>query len=170
MNKVSHRRKSGRTAHPLKTTAKAAGSPQAKPSISDSPTHKLPRLGLEATVQRVVQHENTIQALNPALPAVLSTPSMIGMLEHASVLAVEPELPAGTISVGTRIEVDHLKAVPPGAMVQLRARLVEHRGRFMIFDVEAKSGEDVIGRGRVFLAIVEPARHGEKAKSRLQEP
>jgi len=131
------------------------------------PSELRPRLGLEATVERIVQPEHTIRHLNPSLPAVFSTPSMIGLMEHASVLAVLPELPPGTITVGTRIEVDHLKAVPPGATVSAHAKLVEHRGRFLVFDVEARSGEHVIGRGRVFRAIVEPATHHERAQARL---
>jgi predicted thioesterase len=128
-----------------------------------------PRIGLEATVERVVEHRYTIQAVDPSLPAVFSTPSMIGLMEHATVLAVMPELPPGTITVGTRIEVDHLKAVPPGATVHAFARFVKYEGRFLVFDVEARSGEHVIGRGRVFRAIVEPEKHGAKAHARIQQ-
>jgi len=128
-----------------------------------------PRIGLEATVEHVVQREHTIQAVNPDLPPVFSTPHMIGLMEHATVRAIHDELPPGTISVGTRIEVDHLKAVPPGAAVQAWARFVKYKGRFLVFDVEARSGEHVIGRGRVFRAIVEPRTHGEKAQARLQQ-
>jgi fluoroacetyl-CoA thioesterase len=167
MKKGLRQGKTKRGARSSKAAGKRARPAQAKPSESAPPIHDLPRLGLEATLERVVEHENTIHAINPALPAVLSTPSMIAMMEHASVLAIQSELPGGTISVGTRIEVDHLKAVPPGATVHAWARLVQHQGRFMIFEVEAKSGEHVIGRGRVFRAIVEPAKHSEKAKTRL---
>lgn len=107
--------------------------------------------------------------VNARLPAVFSTPSMIGLMEHATVLAIESEMPAGAISVGTRIEVDHLKAVAPGATVVAWARLVKYRGRFLVFDVEATSGDHVIGRGRVFRAIVHPEKHGDKARARTQE-
>jgi len=127
-----------------------------------------PRIGLEATVERIVEHRYTIQAVDPSLPPVFSTPAMIGLMEHATVLAVLPELPPGTITVGTRIEVDHLKAVPPGATVHAFARFVKYEGRFLVFDVEARSGEHVIGRGRVFRAIVDSGKHGEKAQSRLK--
>ncbi len=127
-----------------------------------------PRIGLEATTERVIKHEWTIQALDPRLPAVFSTPMMIGLMEHATVLAIASELPAGAISVGTRIEVDHLKAVGPGATVQAWARFIEYRGRFLVFEVEARSGEHVIGRGRVFRAIVHPEDHGAKAQARVQ--
>ena len=92
---------------------------------------------------------------------------MIQMMEQATVIAVQHDLPPGTISVGTRIEVDHLKAVPEGATVYAHAKLVGYQGRFLIFDVEARSGEHVIGKGKVFRAIVQPGSHGEKAKARV---
>jgi len=156
----------------LKTTrAKRVAKRTAKPTVKSAPAvHRQgPRIGLEATIERVVQPEHTIQAVNPNLPAVFSTPSMIGLMEHASVIAVLPDLPPGVITVGTRIEVDHLKAVGPGATVQASARFVEYQGRFLVFDVEARSGEHVIGRGRVFRAMVEPEKHGAKAKARVQK-
>lgn len=92
---------------------------------------------------------------------------MIQLMEHASTRAILGELPPGTISVGTRIEVDHLKAVPDGATVRAHARLSGYQGRFLIFDVEARSGDIVIGRGRVFRALVESGKHGEKARARV---
>lgn len=120
-------------------------------------------------MERVVLPEWTIQHLNPNLPPVFSTPAMIGLMEQATVLAVMPELPAGTISVGTRIEVDHLKAVAPGAPVRASAKLVGYRGRFLIFDVDARSGEHLIGRGRVFRAIVHTETHKARAQARLPQ-
>jgi len=127
-------------------------------------------LGLEASVERIVPFEWTIQAIRSHLPPVLSTPAMISMMEQATVISILPEIPPGVISVGTRVEVDHLKAVPHGATVRASARLVKHEGRFLVFDVEARSGEHVIGRGRVFRAFVEPETHTSKAHARVQQP
>jgi predicted thioesterase len=91
---------------------------------------------------------------------------MIGMMEVAAAQAVQAELPAGAITVGTRIEVDHLKAVAGRTSVRAAARLVEHKGRFMIFEVEASAGDHMIGRGRVYRAIVEPAKFQARAHLR----
>ena len=153
-----------------KKTAKLSPrkAPAASAKSAPSPLEFRPPLGLEATIERVVLAEHTIRHLNPNLPPVFSTPSMIGLMEHASVQAVQPTLPPGFITVGTRIEVDHLKAVPDGATVRAHAKLVGYKGRFLIFDVEARSGDHVIGRGRVFRAIVEPHTHKIRAQSRLE--
>ena len=70
--------------------------------------------------------------------------------------AVQPELPGWRDYGGTRIEVDHLKAATEGATVRAAARLVGYQGRFLVFEVEARSGDLVLGRGKVFRAIIEP--------------
>ncbi len=126
---------------------------------------KIP-IGTELRFEKTVPHEWTIAAYDPRLPAVFSTPAMIGIMELAAANAVQPHLPAGMITVGTRIEVDHLKAAPVGARVYASARLVSQDGRLLIFDVEAGTGEIIIGRGRVFRAIVEPKSFGSKASAR----
>ena len=157
-----------RKAHRSSRAAKRLSAKTDRASAAAPPEPRL-RIGLSATVERVVELRHTIQTVDSSLPAVFSTPAMIGLMEHATVQAVRPELPPGTITVGTRIEVDHLKAVPPGATVHASARFVKYKGRFLVFDVEARSGEHVIGRGRVFRAIVNPVTHGAKAQTRVQQ-
>ena len=119
-------------------------------------------LGLEHTIEQDVPHEFTIRHYDPTLPPVLSTPAMIGLMEVAAARAVAPLLAAGEITVGTRIEVDHLKACIVGQRVRAWARFEGAvKGRFLAFEVAAHCGEQLIGRGRVFRAIVDPSRHGK---------
>lgn len=157
--RAAHKSKRGRKTAPKKTSHET----------SAAPPEQRPRIGLEAWFDQVVKFEWTLQFFNPKLPAVFSTPMMIGLMERASVKAVALELPPGAISVGTRIEVDHLKAVGPGATVRSWARLVKYEGRFLVFEVESRSGEHLIGRGRVFRALVHPEEHGAKAQARVQQ-
>jgi fluoroacetyl-CoA thioesterase len=139
----------------------------ARSSVSAaSPDAIRPRIGLEATVELAVPFEWTIQRYDPTLPAVFSTPAMIGMMELAASQAVRDDLPHGSITVGTRIEVDHLKAVAVGAKVCAHARLSGYKGRFLVFETVARSGEEIIGRGRVYRAIVHPARFQSDADAR----
>jgi fluoroacetyl-CoA thioesterase len=114
--------------------------------------------GLQGSCERIVTPELTLAHIDPKWPAVFSTPAMIGLMELASSRAIQPALPVGSIQVGVRVEVDHLKAVPAGATVTAVSKLVEIDGRRLIFEVEARSGTDVIGRGRIFHAIVEHSR------------
>lgn len=114
--------------------------------------------GLEATFEKIVPFEWTIAHYNPSLPAILSTPSMIGMMEIAAARAVESALPEGRMTLGTRIEIDHLKSCPQGSTVTAWARLDKIDGRFLYFEVEARHGDVVLGRGRVGRAIVDTKR------------
>ena len=123
-------------------------------------------LGLEGFCERVVSQEWTLAHFDPNWPAVFSTPAMIGMMEMASSHAIRPALPPGSITVGVRIEVDHLKAVPAGATVIAVSKLVEIDGRRLIFEAEARSGGDVIGRGRIFHTIVEHSRFAANATAK----
>lgn len=123
------------------------------PKIAPAQFPNLP-IGLEASVERVVEFQWTIAAYNPDLPAIFSTPAMIGLMEVAAAESIRPHLPPGHISVGTRIEVDHLKAVPQGKTVRADARYIGNEGRFLIFDVQARADDILVGRGQVRRAIV----------------
>jgi fluoroacetyl-CoA thioesterase len=134
-------------------------------SDANEPSERRIPLGLEASIEKVVPREWTIAVYDPRLPPVFSTPAMIGMMEVAAANSLLSELPPGTISLGTRIEVDHLKAVHEGATVRATARLVGYQGRFLVFEVEARSGDLLLGRGRVFRAIV----HNKKFQTPASE-
>lgn len=114
--------------------------------------------GATFQLERTIAPEWTIAHYDPQLPPVLSTPAMIGLMEIAAALAVQPYLPAGKITVGTRILVDHLQAAGVGDHLQVRARLKGRRGKFLVFDVEANAGRRVLGRGEVCRAVVDLQR------------
>ena len=124
-------------------------------------------LGLRGECERTVTLDMTLARINPDWPAVFSTPAMIGMMEVACSSAVHHALPPGSITVGVRVEIDHLRAVYEGAQVKAFSKLVEIDGRRLIHEVEAMSGDEVIGRGRVFHVIVEHARFVAKAAAKL---
>ncbi len=81
--------------------------------------------GLEGSIERDVAQEWTLVHYDPRLPAVFSTPAMIGLMEIAASHTIQPLLPPGALTVGTRIEVDHLKAVPAGVVVVANAKLAK---------------------------------------------
>jgi fluoroacetyl-CoA thioesterase len=146
-----------KASHARKSKAKKKSAPQTAKNKSAAPQqHSLPRFpkNVRSSLERAVEFQWTIAAFDPDLPAIFSTPAMIGLMELAAAQAVQPHLPAGMISVGTRIEVDHLKAVPVGTLVQAEARLLGNEGRFLAFEVVARANDLLIGRGKVYRAIV----------------
>jgi len=78
-----------------------------------------------------------------------ATGFLVGFLEWSCILALAPHLDIPQEqTVGTRIDVTHEAATPPGFEVTARVELVEMDGRRLVFDVEAHDGVETISRGR----------------------
>ena len=122
--------------------------------------------GLAHRHEIVPDASHTAAAVGNAGVVVVGTPFLIGYFEIAAHRAILPFCEPGEVTVGTRIEVDHLKAAPVGAAVYASARLISQEGRFLTFEVEAGMGDTLIGRGRVYRAIVEPKSFSSKASAR----
>ncbi len=103
------------------------------------------RPGLSATIGLQVREEHSARAIG--VP-VLSTPSMISLMEQASYKAVQPHLSEGETTVGTRVDISHLAAAPLGAKVEGRAVLEKVDGRKLTFAVSAWWNERKLGEGR----------------------
>ena len=118
---------------------------------------------MKPTLQPGLTHEHrftvtagkTVPALYPesaefaTMPAVFATGFMVGLLEWACIEAIRPHLDGPQEqSVGTRIDVTHEAATPPGFTVTTRVNLVEVAGRKLVFEVSAHDGVDVVARGR----------------------
>lgn len=126
-------------------------------------TKKQLRRGLQKTLVRPVEFRRTIAYYNRRLPAVLSTPSMIGQMEVAAAMLLQPFLPKGAISVGTHINVSHAAAARVGERLSATAAFERiyrpknaSRPRY-VFAVEARVGRRLIGQGRVERAVVDSA-------------
>src|SRR5208282_4952832 len=74
---------------------------------SELPMSKPVPLGTTAQATLVVENKHTLNGLDKRLPPVLTTPHMIGWMEHACFLATEPFHDDGEITVGTAIHVNH---------------------------------------------------------------
>ena len=121
-------------------------------------------IGTRAEVTHVVEHRHTLAALSSDLPAVLATPWMIGWIEGACYLAQEPFCEMGETTVGTAIHVDHRAPTTVGQTVVAEAILERIDGRFFIYRVSARNGQQPIGSGTVHRAVVNVSRFMEKAK------
>ncbi|GAV23209.1 thioesterase family protein [Carboxydothermus pertinax] len=106
------------------------------------------KVGLEGRASTTVRPENTALSVKSGSLEVFATPMMIALMEEASVKAVEDFLNPGETTVGTKVEVSHLKATPLGAKVEAVARLVAIDGRRLTFLVEAFDEQGKIGEGR----------------------
>lgn len=124
--------------------------------------------GLTAEKQEPVTTANTAIAYGSGGIAVYATPAMIGLMEGAALSAVDPLLPPGFATVGTKVEIAHLAATPLGMTVTATAKLTAVEGRKLTFEISASDDKDVIGSGRHERFIVDCskfiAKTEEKAK------
>jgi fluoroacetyl-CoA thioesterase len=125
--------------------------------------------GLVMEFTKTVEESDTARAsAGDSLPAVLSTPKLIGLLEQAAHAAMLPHLAEGQGSVGALVNVRHLAATPVGMAVRIRAELVEVDGRRARFKVEAWDAVDKIAEGEHERFIIDKARFEERLEKKRQ--
>lgn len=118
---------------------------------------------LTATLVRTVTDDDTAAALGSGSLPVLATPRLLAWLEAATCAALEPTLPAGSTSVGTRVDLQHLAASPVGAQVEVTAATAYADGRLHRFTVAARHVTDgapgkVVASGEVTRVVVDSER------------
>jgi predicted thioesterase len=95
----------------------------------------------------VVERAHTASEIGSGNVEVLATPMMIALMEAAAVEAVQEFMPEGWTTVGTRVDVEHLRATPLGGVVTAEALFVKREGRVLDFAVTASDGTGIIGQG-----------------------
>ena len=108
--------------------------------------------GLTAELTTAV--DDTLVVKHMGGDGVLSTPSMIGLMERAGIQAVQSHLPPGHTTVGFEVNVKHFGATPKGKKVTVRAELTEIDGRKLSFKVEAHDEDKKVGAGTHRRAII----------------
>jgi predicted thioesterase len=109
--------------------------------------------GLTAEITTVVDDQLVVKHMGGE--GVLSTPSMIGLMERAGIQAVQAHLPEGHTTVGFEVNVKHFGATPKGQKVTVKAELVEVDGRKLRFKVEAHDEDKKVGEGTHRRAIIQ---------------
>jgi fluoroacetyl-CoA thioesterase len=113
--------------------------------------------GLRAAFRYTVTEADTAAALGSGQVPVLATPRVLALAERATVAAVADALAAGTTTVGTRVELDHLAPSPIGAEVEVTAVLERVTDRRLELAVRVVGGDQPVARGRVIRVVVDAA-------------
>lgn len=112
------------------------------------------------TLRFTVTDDDTALAVGSGSLPVLGTPRLLAWLEAATCAAVEPALPPGGTSVGTRVALEHLAASPVGAEVEVTATPAYVDGRLHRFTVAAADATTgrVLASGEVTRVVVDAER------------
>jgi len=123
-------------------------------------------VGTKGNDRRTVADGDLASKLDPTLASVLSTPTMVAMMEHAAMDAIRAYLDPGESSVGMSIEVNHIAATPLGHRVCAEAELTKLEGRRLEFSVRAFDELEEIGSGTHRRAGIDFAKFNDRIKAK----
>ena len=83
------------------------------------------------------------------MPAVLSTPKLIGLIERTARESLYPFLDENERTVGAEVEVRHLAPTPLGQEVTISTRVIGGEGKLWDFQFEVRDQHEVMGNAIV---------------------
>lgn len=113
------------------------------------------------TLTHIVAESETAEVLGSGGLPVYSTPSMICLMELASYKLAERE---GVQTVGTKVNISHLRACKVGTELKATAELTEVDGRRLEYNVKVEDENGLIGEGCHQRFAIDPERFMAKLK------
>lgn len=126
-------------------------------------------IGTEKTIEYIVKEEDTAINVGSGEVRVLATPRMLALMEEVSYKSVSEYLGEGNISVGTQMNITHLKASAIGEKLTIKSILTKQEDRKLVFDVEVNDKNSLVGKGECSRFIVNKSRFEEKAYSAINK-
>lgn len=120
----------------------------------------VPGLSLKQT--KVVTFNDTAANYGSGFLEVFATPALLAFMEHTALMLVQPYLKPGFGTVGTTVNIRHLKATPVNAMVECIATLTEVDGDSLTFNVVVSDETGKIGEGTHSRFIIDEKRFMKK--------
>jgi predicted thioesterase len=99
-----------------------------------------PKIGTVGEMQFVVAQEHVIDFATGGMPAVLSTPRLVALIERTARESMYPFLEDNERTVGGEIEIRHLAPTPLGQNVTITTRAID-------FQFEVRDEHEIIARG-----------------------
>jgi fluoroacetyl-CoA thioesterase len=131
--------------------------------------------GLQFTFCFPVPANRTVPHLLPesqefqAMPEVLASGFMVGLIEWACIQAVNPHLDwPREQTVGVGFQLSHVAATPPGLTVTVTGELTKVDGRKLTFAIRAEDGVDLISEGIHERFVINAARFSAKTAAKAK--
>jgi fluoroacetyl-CoA thioesterase len=124
-----------------------------------------PRIGLTGELAFNTEAKHAVEFAGNGMPAVLSTPNLVGFLERTARETIAGCLEDGEHSVGIELDLKHLAPTPIGQTVHCTARIISVEDRQVLFQIEARDQHEIIVRGLHKRAVI----NLEKFSKRVQE-
>ncbi len=131
--------------------------------------------GLEGIFRYTVPESRTVPRLYEdapdfqMMPAVFATGYMVALVEWACLELIKPHLDwPREQTLGTRVDLSHTAATPPGFTVEVRTRLESVEARKLVFRVSAHDGVDPITEGTHERHVIDAERFERKVAAKAQ--
>ena len=111
-------------------------------------------VGSTGTASRIVDTQVTAATLGSGSLDVFGTPAMVALMEASACDCVAAALEPGTTTVGTQVNIAHLRCTPMGMGVRAEATLTGIKGKMLTFDVHAFDDKEKIGQGTHQRAVI----------------
>lgn len=104
------------------------------------------KLGQTGEIEVEVTKDLTINRMGREGAEVLSTPSLLNLMEQSCIAASDSSLATGHTTVGYAVDkMRHMAPTPLGASVAVKAILTEIEGNRLTYSIEAYEGNKQIG-------------------------
>src|SRR6185369_8909968 len=113
-----------------------------------------PKIGTTGETKFVVAQEHVIDFATGGMPAVLSTPRLVGLIERTARESLYPFLDDHERTVGAEIEIKHMAPTPLGRNVIIVTRVIGGDDKLWDFQFEVRDEHEVIARGLHKRAII----------------
>lgn len=120
--------------------------------------------GLNHCSEVQVNATNTALAMGSGDLSVFATPALAAVMENAAMKAVAIALPEGSTTVGSSIDLSHIKPTAMGDSVKAIAILNEIEGRKLTFEIEAMDSHGLVGKAKHIRYIVDSKMFMNKLK------
>ena len=112
--------------------------------------------GLSHDLKEAVSQDQTINRMGKEGADVLSTPSLLALMEWSSIHSTDHLLPEGHTTVGYAVDgMRHLAPTAIGSPVSVKAALTEVDGTRLTYEIEAHEGDKMIGKAVHKRAIIQ---------------
>jgi predicted thioesterase len=113
-----------------------------------------PHIGETGELAIPTDARHAVEFAGDGMPAVVSTPHLVGFLERTARQTIAGHLEAHERSVGIEIDIRHLAPTPIGQTIHCTARVIAVDGTKVTFQIEARDAQEVVVRGLHKRAVI----------------
>ena len=125
-----------------------------------------PPIGTVGELAIPTDMKHAVEFHGDGMPAVVSTPHLVGFLERTAHETIAACLDADERSVGIELDIRHLAPTPVGQTIHCTARVISVEGSKVQFQIEARDAHEVIVRGLHKRAVIRTESFSRRVKAK----